>query len=87
MYHQTSGQGNVILQSELAQALTAIDERLLEGKEKLEVNRKGRKVPYYQFVPSHHHPEPWGHAPGGFKERQVHKQSGKAKDNRRKGKK
>lgn len=77
MIHKIEGAGNVELQSALSAALTAIDDRICtpEAKAKLEVNRKKRKVPHYPFVPSHHHPDPFG-VPS-YQTARVHKPSGK----------
>lgn len=40
----------------------ALDDRVRavieKGKGGLEVNRPKRKIPFYPFVPSHHHPDP-----------------------------
>lgn len=65
------------LSQDLADTLNAIDERIYEDgtKKKLEVNRKKRKVPHYPFVPSHHHPDPFG-VPS-YQTARVHKPSGK----------
>lgn len=67
----------------LGARLDAIDQRILSNgtKEKLEVNRPGRKVPHYQFVPSHHHPDPFG-VPD-YKVAQVHKKVGKTSASKR----
>lgn len=47
------------LASELAYALNKRIEVVIEkGKGGLEVNRPKRKIPFYPFVPSHHHPDP-----------------------------
>lgn len=84
MIHRIEGAGNVELQSFLAGRLEAIDARIRDSiRDKLEVNRPKRVVPYYQFVPSHHHPEEWGVA--NLKASAL-KKSGKRRDNRRKGK-
>lgn len=73
-----------MIASELGHALAQIDRRILRDgtKQTLEVNRPGRVVPHYQFVPSHHHPEPFGRAPIG--QAKVHKKVGKKNPSRRK---
>lgn len=86
MIHKIDNVGNVELQSELARALTGIDDAIMgDGtKETLEVNRPKRVVPHYPFVPSLTHPEPFGSE--NYSKARVHKPSGKKRDSRKKGK-
>lgn len=83
MPHLTTGRGNMILESMLAGALNAIDDRICtpEAKALLEVNRRGRIVPTYRFVPSDRHPEAYGRAPIGVEK--VHKRVGKKNSSKR----
>jgi len=77
--------GYIEIAAQVGYALRQIDDRICtpEAKAKLEVNRPKRVVPHYQFVPSLVHPDPFGFAPGGLKENQVHKKVGKKSTSRR----
>lgn len=70
------------LQVDLTGALHAIDSRMYEDvRDKLEVNRKGRKVPHYPFVPSLCNPDPWGIP--NYNPNFVHKKVGKKSGSKR----
>jgi hypothetical protein len=83
MFHYVAGEGNVVLQSDLAHALEEIDLRILNDgtRDTLEVNRPGRIVPHYQFIPSLCNPEPWGSE--NYNKARVHKKVGKKSGSRR----
>lgn len=76
--------GNLVIASELSYRLRLIDDLIYEDgtKEKLEVNRPGRVVPHYPFVPSLVHPDQWG--PESYNQARVHKKVGKRNPSRRK---
>jgi hypothetical protein len=80
--HYTGGMRNIDLQASISRGLEAIDTRMFESiRDTLEVNRKGRIVPHYPFVPSFTHPEAWGIPPVG--QAKVHKKVGKKNSSKR----
>lgn len=71
------------LAADIGASLREIDKRLLgDGtKEKLVVNRRGRIVPHYPFVPSDHHPDAWGTP--NYRKSLIHKKVGKTSRSKR----
>lgn len=80
-----SGLVRAELEAELRYSLDQRIKKIIEeSKHTLEINREGRKVPHYPFIPSLCNPDPWGEP--SSRQQMVHKKSGKKRDSRRKGK-